>query len=225
VSKADFEANTADIASVGKRELILDTALDLFVQKGYLDTKIIDIANAAGIGKGTIYEYFSSKEELFAELLQTHVLEPYSGMEEEITSGNVPCSEQIKRYILFDTRMAKRFGNGKNFIDQLFDESLMSQCPDLKKILRRLMHYRLSTLSSIIERGIERGEFAPVDSRSAAFSIMGAIAAFISYRCELFSEWRPTDPDSNEEGDPLATGEPLLGLLLYGLSSQDVESD
>lgn len=225
MSKADFEANTADIASVGKRELILDTALDLFVQKGYLDTKIIDIANAAGIGKGTIYEYFSSKEELFAELLQTHVLEPYSGMEEEITSGNVPCSEQIKRYILFDTRMAKRFGNGKNFIDQLFDESLMSQCPDLKKILRRLMHYRLSTLSSIIERGIERGEFAPVDSRSAAFSIMGAIAAFISYRCGLFSEWSPPDPNSAEEGDPLATGEPLLGLLLYGLSSQDVESD
>ena len=113
MSKADFEANTADIASVGKRELILDTALDLFVQKGYLDTKIIDIANVAGIGKGTIYEYFSSKEELFTELLQTHVLEPYSGMEEEITSGDVPCSEQLRRYILFDTRMAKRFGNGK----------------------------------------------------------------------------------------------------------------
>ena len=65
-SNVDY-ASAAGMASGGKRTN-LDTALDLFVQKGYLDTKIIDIFNAAGIGKGTVYEYFSSKEELFTEL-------------------------------------------------------------------------------------------------------------------------------------------------------------
>lgn len=222
MSKVDYPASTA---AGGKRELILDTALNLFVQNGYLDTKIIDIANAAGIGKGTVYEYFSSKEALFAELLQLHVLKPYSCMEEEITSGDTSCFEQLRRYILFDTEMAKRFGNGKNFIDQLFNESLLSQCPDLKDIFKQLMNYRLSALSSIIERGIARGEFAPVEPMATAFSIMGAIGAFISYRCGLFSQWGQFDSNSAEEEGPLAKGQPLLELLLYGLAYRGAESD
>lgn len=221
MSKDDYSASAA---ASGKRELILETALSLFVQNGYQDTKIIDIANAAGIGKGTVYEYFSSKEELFAELLQIHVLQPYSRIEEKITSEDASCYEQLRRYILFDMEMAKRFGNGKNFIDQLFDESLLSRGSDFKDLLRQLMDYRLTSLTSIIERGIARGEFAPIEPRSAAFSIMGAIGAFISYRCGLFSKWNPFDSDSAGRGDPFAAVDTLLELLMYGLAYQDTES-
>ena len=61
-----------------KRDLILDTAFQLFIQRGYMETRIIDIAEACGMGKGTFYEYFDSKEVLFEELFQKHVVEKYN---------------------------------------------------------------------------------------------------------------------------------------------------
>ena len=57
-----------------KRQLIMDAALQVFVQNGYEKTKIIDVAKTAGIGKGTVYEYFSSKEELIARAVVSFTL-------------------------------------------------------------------------------------------------------------------------------------------------------
>lgn len=48
-----------------KRKEIVRHAADVFAQKGYHESKMQDIASAADIGKGTIYEYFRTKEELF----------------------------------------------------------------------------------------------------------------------------------------------------------------
>ncbi len=47
-----------------KREAILDAALDLFVERGFFGTAVPDIADHAGVGAGTIYRYFESKEAL-----------------------------------------------------------------------------------------------------------------------------------------------------------------
>ena len=50
-----------------KREEIANTAFLLFMQKGYTNTKIVDIAGAMNIGKGTVYEYFKSKEDILLD--------------------------------------------------------------------------------------------------------------------------------------------------------------
>ena len=47
-----------------KREAILDAALDLFVERGFFGTAVPEIADKAGVGAGTIYRYFDSKEAL-----------------------------------------------------------------------------------------------------------------------------------------------------------------
>ncbi|MDO4553199.1 MAG: helix-turn-helix domain-containing protein, partial [Bacillota bacterium] len=56
-----------------KRERILKAALGLVLERGLDETRVIDIARAAGVGKGTVYEYFPSKEALYLELFQEHV--------------------------------------------------------------------------------------------------------------------------------------------------------
>ncbi|WP_158515052.1 TetR/AcrR family transcriptional regulator [Bacillus weihaiensis] len=50
-----------------QRTKILDAAMNIFGKNGYYETKIVDIAEQAGVSKGTIYIYFSSKEELYIE--------------------------------------------------------------------------------------------------------------------------------------------------------------
>ncbi len=54
----------------GKREQILKAAIEVFGSKGFHTANIIDIAEKAGIGKGTIYEYFESKNSLFIEAIR-----------------------------------------------------------------------------------------------------------------------------------------------------------
>src|SRR5439155_14023990 len=47
-----------------KREAIMNAALDLFVERGFHGTAVPEIADKAGVGAGTIYRYFESKEAL-----------------------------------------------------------------------------------------------------------------------------------------------------------------
>ena len=48
-----------------KREAILDCAVRIFAERGFDDADVQDIANASGVGKGTVYRYFGKKEDLF----------------------------------------------------------------------------------------------------------------------------------------------------------------
>lgn len=50
------------------RDLLLDTALRLFVERGYIGVRVEDIATAAGISRATFYKHFSEREEILAEL-------------------------------------------------------------------------------------------------------------------------------------------------------------
>ena len=52
-----------------RRKQILDAAIRLFDMRGYSNTRIIDIANAAGISKGLVYHYFDSKESILTALI------------------------------------------------------------------------------------------------------------------------------------------------------------
>jgi AcrR family transcriptional regulator len=55
---------------IGKRQAILDAALDLFAERGFHGTAVPLVAERAGVGAGTVYRYFASKEALVNELFQ-----------------------------------------------------------------------------------------------------------------------------------------------------------
>jgi AcrR family transcriptional regulator len=64
-----------------KRTLIMDVALEHFANAGFHATTINHIARHAGISKGLMYNYFSSKEELLSELIKRSVNEIYSNFD------------------------------------------------------------------------------------------------------------------------------------------------
>jgi TetR/AcrR family transcriptional regulator, repressor of fatR-cypB operon len=63
-SQQAIGAGTRRQAGGDKREAILDAALELFVERGFFGTAVPEIADKAGVGAGTIYRYFDSKEAL-----------------------------------------------------------------------------------------------------------------------------------------------------------------
>jgi len=52
-----------------KRKQILDSALQIFVKKGYSDTRMDDIVKISGMSKGAIYHHYRSKNDLFLDLI------------------------------------------------------------------------------------------------------------------------------------------------------------
>ena len=63
------------IPAAQRRESILEAALDAFADGGYHQTSLDEVARRAGVSKALIYEHFSSKNELYGELLETYVHE------------------------------------------------------------------------------------------------------------------------------------------------------
>ncbi|HEX3007695.1 MAG TPA: TetR/AcrR family transcriptional regulator [Bacteroidales bacterium] len=62
---------------IEKRQLIMDSALELFAENGFQNTSISDIAKHADISKGLLYNYFTSKEELLESILNEGIDEMY----------------------------------------------------------------------------------------------------------------------------------------------------
>ena len=54
-----------------KRPRLVEAACAVFAEKGYASTRVAEIAERAGVGKGTVYEYFSSKEELLFAVFES----------------------------------------------------------------------------------------------------------------------------------------------------------
>ncbi len=81
-----------------RKLLITNTALELFAAKGFHGTSISMIAEAAGISKGLIYNYFSSKEELVIELMKSGFMDLMSSFDPNY--DKVLSSKELKYFII-----------------------------------------------------------------------------------------------------------------------------
>ncbi|MDQ3370456.1 MAG: TetR family transcriptional regulator [Myxococcota bacterium] len=78
-----------------KREAILVAALELFVERGFWGTAVPEIADRAGVGAGTIYRYFESKEALVNAIYRQEKLRFSSGVLDDFPP-NAPTREQFR---------------------------------------------------------------------------------------------------------------------------------
>ena len=81
------------VDKVAKRAEIIRCAADVFSRTGYHATKIQEIADAAGIGKGTVYEYFRTKEELFLAVYDAWMTEYENVIKERVAAAPDPISK------------------------------------------------------------------------------------------------------------------------------------
>jgi len=63
------------LSAAARREVILTAAIDAFADTGYHQTTLEEVGRRAGVSKALIYEHFSSKKDLYGELLETYVHE------------------------------------------------------------------------------------------------------------------------------------------------------
>jgi AcrR family transcriptional regulator len=152
-----------------KREAVLNTAVQLFLERSYARTSLNDVADRLKITKPALYHYFRSKEEILLECyrLGTAMIEEILN---EIASHCGTGLEKVEAFIYsYANVMTVSFGRCVVRLDDgdLSPEALAEVRTYKRKIDRRLR--------SFIQEGIEDGSITPCDAKIAAFSIAGAV--------------------------------------------------
>ena len=140
---------------------LLAAALDLFVEKGYAGTRLEDVAARAGVSKGTLYLYFENKEELFKAVVRENIVTQLAEAAQEAQHYDGPSETLLQNLI---TAWWKDFGGTQA---GALTKLLMAESGNFPEIARFFLEeviepwHRL--LGSVVERGIRKREFRPVD--------------------------------------------------------------
>ncbi|MCJ7555128.1 MAG: TetR/AcrR family transcriptional regulator, partial [Ignavibacteriaceae bacterium] len=82
-----------------KREQILEVAANLFSSKNYHEVMMDDVARLTNIAKGTVYNYFESKEELYFTIMSSKLNNLDTSLREKIF-GEISCVESLHSYVI-----------------------------------------------------------------------------------------------------------------------------
>lgn len=184
-----------------KRDIIIDAAIQVFSQKGYHNTRMEEIALVAGIGKGTIYEYFASKLQLFQEMLGKSLQVYYSNLRsKDLDKLSFPQRIKLLLESHFQFCLENRELTQLIFRDDIFDE-------ELKEWSYKMHKDKEKDMQDLITDGIARGELRPVDTKLASMMVIGV----------LHSIWMPLIME-NWQVEPSSVSNQMTDLIMHGLT-------
>jgi len=160
---------------------IIEAALELFVLNGFAATKLTEVAQRAGVVKGTLYRYFDTKEDLFRASVRHLVGEKLALVEGAIPTGTVA---------VLVPAMLRQIANsvGKSRIPAIVRMVLAESrtFPDLASIWHHeVVSPLLNRVAAIVAQGQATGEIRLGDPRLHALSVMGPMVTGILYH-EVF---------------------------------------
>lgn len=186
-----------------KKRRILDAATERFAHYGFKKTSIDEIAQAAGVGKGTVYLMAESKEDLFYQVVHRE-LQRWTAMIGEHIDPRVPADQLL----MTCHAMGFQYLRDKPLVRDLLLGNLEEVMPlwadrleDLRQVARRRNR-------EILEIGVRQGVFRTdldLDAVAKLFQDLYVGALVVSYR------------EHHDEAEQLKMGILALDLLLNGL--------
>ena len=193
-----------------KRALIIEAAAKVFARRGFASTLMAEIAIEAGIGKGTLYEYFDSKEDLFFTVFEWFVKATEAEAKVSISALGGSASERLDA--LSDSLMSSwaQMEDMYSLVMEFWSASASSQMRErFKQAFKNGYSDFRQIVSTLIRDGIERGEFQPhVDIESVAAALVGTWDAL------LLQAW--FDGDFN----PLTAARGFMTVVINGLTAK-----
>jgi AcrR family transcriptional regulator len=185
-----ISSGPAPRARTTKRDLILNTARDLFLVQGFEGTSIDQIAEAARVSRQTIYNNFEGKEALFKALagaLADHVVEPLLGDElqgADVENTLTTLAERALSLMVLPSTLA-------------LHRLVVTEAPKFPSVARQIYQSGAEraahALASYLALQSDRGILAVQDADLAAEHFFGMLAGHRQYRALLGVE-EPGDP-------------------------------
>lgn len=149
---------------------LLEAALDLFVEKGFAATRSEEVAKRAGVSKGTLFLYFPSKEELFKAVVMENLGGRFTEWNQEFETFEGTTADMLRYCMrIWWERVGSTQASG-------LTKLMMSEgnnFPELAEFYRReVVRPGHDLLRRILRRGIESGEFGPIDVDHAIYAVI-----------------------------------------------------
>jgi len=189
----------------GVRESILDATDRLLARYGYRKMTVEDIAGEAGIGKGTIYLHFSSKEEVVLSHID-RIVDRLKERLQEIARSEISTGEKLRLMLL--TRVLFRFDSIQHYTQSLND-LLAALRPRLLSRRAQYFEAEAQIFADVLTRGRESGEFDFADAHTTANALLQATNGLLPYSLST------TELGEREEVEQRATD--VANLMLRGL--------
>ncbi|GAA0352831.1 TetR/AcrR family transcriptional regulator [Bacillus horti] len=141
-----------------KKEQILTSALACFAQKGFTAATIDDIVAHSGISKGSIYNYYKSKDDIYIDLLNTntsHYMEQITEQFSKLHSAIDKITFLFDHYINVDPQDEQRLGYVSVFYEFIFHST---RDEDIHALVTKRKNHLLKLMKDIIEQGQQAGE-------------------------------------------------------------------
>lgn len=206
----ETQAETAEdrraMRKAQRRADIVDAALRVFSRVGFAAAKIDDVADEAGVSKGTLYLYFDSKERLFEGMVMSKLLPLLEEAETIPDKVNGSAEDVLRatmrflygRVLVGDRRHIMRLilAEGPNFpeLTAFYHQNILQRG---QKMIRR-----------VLDHGAARGEFRCVESHGILQNVMAGAIAATMWKL-VFDAYDPIDIESYAETH--------IDLLLNGL--------
>jgi AcrR family transcriptional regulator len=192
-------------------EEILAAALESFAERGFAATRLEDVATRAGISKGTLYLYFGGKEELFEAVVRATLLPNLERIEALVATSAGPSAALFERLLL---TIAGVVSSRVGAIPKLVIAEA-GNFPGLARFyLDEVVRRGLRLIGMILRRGIERGEFRPVDVDRTVFCVIAPMLLAALWKNSL-------EPHDDAPLDAQALARAHLDLLLRGLEARE----
>ena len=151
------------------RERIVSAALDQLAAGGYASASVQAVAARAGVATGSVYRYFPSKGDLFAEAFRRASAHEMQVFADSTADAGLTATARIAAAV---ETFARRALAGPTRAWALIAEPVDPSVEAERLVFRR--GYR-DVLAGVLREGIESGELAPHDTQSTAAAIVGAI--------------------------------------------------
>jgi AcrR family transcriptional regulator len=155
-------------ARLASNREILRATRDTVAERGFREAEIATIAAAAGVATGTIYRYFPSKADLFAEVVSTSSRQEVEVVAQIATSGGPAVQRLVEAVCVF----ARRALRGRKLAYALVAEPVEPEVDAARLAYRRAL---ARVFEGILADGINAGEFPPQDVEASAACLVGAL--------------------------------------------------
>ena len=188
---------------------ILAAALEIFGERGYEATRLVDVARRAGCTKGTIFLYYENKIELFKAAVR-EVMLPLVLETERLVEGHSGSSRELVEQLLrlrWDHMMRNRLSG---LVKLMLAET--RTYPELARFYNdEFIERNQALLRRVLQEGIDRGEFRPMDVIQAARFLVAPMMFATVWRHAF--EHAVGTPGTLEEYFDTALGIMLAGLV------------
>jgi TetR/AcrR family transcriptional regulator len=159
---------------------LLAAALDLFVEKGFAATRAEEVARRAGVSKGTLFLYFSSKEELFKAVVRENIsgrFAEWAGEMENYCGSSADLLRDCMRTWWEQIGSTKAAGIPKLMMSEA------RNFPELAQFYQNeVIRPGHELIRRILQRGVERGEFRPISPDYGVYSVLAPMLFLVTWQ-------------------------------------------